>query len=106
MVCFLSLLPHLFIFVLSRFMLGILNGVHMSLGGALIKEIFPSHIRQPLGAIYSAQRILGMLYCYLVAEVSGYTFTDADHILTFMGPAFVSILQSVLFWRFIPGSIV
>ena len=78
----------------------------MSLAGALIKETFPSHIRQPLGAIYSTSRIMGMLYCYLIAEISGYTLTDADHIITFMGPAFVSIVQSILFWWCMPGSIV
>lgn len=105
-VCALSLLPHLFIFVLSRFILGILNGFHMSLASAFIKEIFPSHIRKPLGAVYSTARIMGMLTCYLIAEVSGYTLTEADHIITFMGPAFISVLQSFLFRWFMPDSIV
>jgi MFS family permease len=65
--------PHLLVFVLSRFLLGLLNGLHMSLASAYIKESFPAHIRKPLGAIYSTCRIFGMLICYFIAEVSGYT---------------------------------
>lgn len=92
--------------VLSRFLLGVLNGLQMSLASAFIKEVFPSHIRKPLGGIYSACRIFGMLTCYFIAEVSGYAFSDTKHILTFLGPAIICIIQSILFYSLMPESIV
>ena len=66
-VCGISLIPHLLPLVTSRFLLGVLNGLHMSLASSYIKETFPSHIRKPLGAVYSTCRIFGMLLCYLFA---------------------------------------
>lgn len=105
-VCGLSLVPQLLVLVLSRFLLGVLNGLQMSLASAFIKEVFPSHIRKPLGGIYSTSRIFGMLTCYFIAEMSGYTFSDAEHILTFLGPAIICITQSILFYALMPDSIV
>lgn len=78
----------------------------MSLAGAFIKEIFPSTIRPQLGGVYSTSRILGMVICYLIAFLAGYTFDQMEHIFIFLGPAFVSLIQAALFFRFMPDSIV
>ena len=104
--CALSIVPILFTCVLSRFFLGVVNGLHMSLAGAFIKEIFPSTIRPQLGGVYSTSRIFGMLICYLIAYIAGYTLDEKEHIFIFLGPAFVSILQAALFYHFMPDSIV
>ena len=108
LVCGLSIIPTLISLILSRFLLGVLNGLHMSLASGYIKETFPSHIRKPLGAVYSTSRIFGMLFCYLVSEISGYAHTldNTEHILVFLGPAIIGTIQSILFFIFMPDSIV
>jgi MFS transporter, SP family, arabinose:H+ symporter len=104
--CLLSIIPQLFTCLLSRFLLGVLNALHMSLAGAFIKEIFPSSIRSPLGGVYSTSRIFGMLICFFFAYMAEYTVDKLEHIFIFLGPAFVSILQAFLFYQFMPDSIV
>ena len=90
---------------MCRFLLGVLNGLQMSLASAYIKEVFPAYVRKPLGAVYSTSRIMGMLICYFIALMGNYTTNDYEHIFIFLGPAFISILQSLLFYRFMPDSI-
>jgi len=47
-----------------------------------------------------------MLLCYLIAMISRYTSNYTEHVLVFMGPAIISVIQSFFLWRFVPDAIV
>lgn len=47
-----------------------------------------------------------MIFCYFVALMSDYTAEDYEHLIIFLGPAMISVIQSILFYWFMPDSIV
>ena len=71
--CGMSVIPFLEFLVLSRFLLGILNAFYVSIASSYLKENFPFNLRKKMGAIYSVGRILGILICYSIGELSDYS---------------------------------
>lgn len=102
--CTVSVIPYLETLVLSRFFLGCLNAIYTSVASGYLKEIFPPRMRKKCGAVFSCGRILGILLCYSIAELSHYSEDETEHVIVFFGPAILAVLQSILIVAFLPQS--
>lgn len=90
--------------MVSRFILGVLNAFYVSVSASYIKETFPYALRKPFGAIYSSARILGILICYVIAEIFDYRKDETEHVVVFFGLAFLALVQAILIFLYLPHS--
>lgn len=90
--------------MICRFLLGIICAQYMALAPNLIKDHFPDRLWKPYGAVYSAMRIIGMLFCYFIGEIFINNSDSARSIALFLGPVVISIIQAVALYFILPES--
>jgi MFS family permease len=74
--CGLSIVHSFEAIMVSRFIIGILNAIHISVASGYVKETFPTSLRNPFGAIHSCGRVLGALVCFTIARIFDYREDD------------------------------
>lgn len=103
-VCSFSVLQSFPVLVFCRFCLGILSAFYLALACNLIKDHYPDHMWKPLGALFSAARIIGILICYIMGQLFSTLTTATGNIVLFFGPLIIAAVQSIVLGYQLPES--